>query len=145
MTKPIADARIVVTEHWDYSGGLERLTYQWEGGDVVCISYCFYSALGLYPKDCRLGNVFSVGPYRLRVIWADPFSPYEVLAVRDSPRAWRRIVGYVVSSRLESVYRRLIITAAVWTLAEYNATTVPTWRDLYVVKWVARRFSRAGD
>lgn len=143
--RPVADARIVATEHRDYSGGLEQLTYRWEGGEVVCISYCLCSKLGFDAKNRGPGDVFSIGPYRLRVVWTDPVPPYAVFAVRDGLGAWRRSVWYAISSRLESVYRRLIITAAVWGLAEYNAATIPTWRDLYVVKLVARRVFRSGD
>ena len=145
MRKPTANAKIIVNEHRDFRGGLERLSYQWVGGNVICISYDLAVKLGVDSRVCKPGDVFCVGPYRLRIVWRDPVPPYTVMAMRVGWVAWGRIIFYAVIKRIEKVYRRLILTAAVWGLAEYDDAVVPTWRDLYMVKWMAGLVFKSGD
>lgn len=39
---------------------------------------------------------------------------------------------------LDLVYRRLVITAAVWRLAHFHEGALPIWRDVYVLERVAK-------
>jgi hypothetical protein len=126
-----ADANILISCFYDYRGEPERREYDWQGGRVVCISRQVLGHVSGYKPGMK---VFSVGPFRLRVIDEDYRRVY---CVREGPAGWALALWIATYKALDKVYRRLVITVAVWGLAQWNDATVPTWRDVHVLRRLA--------
>lgn len=119
----------------DALGGIEQVTYTWPAGSHrarIEAPTLIYLCDGVYP---RVGDRLIIGPCRVRVVETN-FMMRSVVVVRDGP-LW---VAWLAASRAgqlaDLVYRRLIITAAVWELANYDQGRVPSWRDLHAVRWL---------
>lgn len=133
-----ADARIL--EHIVRNAvGVERIEFSWEGGERVEVSYRLMQHKSVYIT--RRGNLLTIGPYRLRIIEGDPCRA-TYLCMRDGWKAHLWWGAYRASHILETIYRRLIITAAVWGLGRYVDNAFPTWRDVYMLDWLARKLGR---
>lgn len=129
--------------------GIEQEIIRWNGGPEMVYSKILLNYLpGFNPRrdrDIMPGDVIFIGPYRVRVIkevnggwessatWAS-----DVLLRRDDGLAVLKVWTYRFTRFADRIYRRLLITAAVWGLAYYEERQVPTWRNLKI----ARRFSR---
>jgi hypothetical protein len=118
--------------------GLEQAHYQWEGGRYARVRR---SLLGRDDGSVRVGEVVWAGPYRVRVIRCD-FMLDAVTVVPEEPRAWGDLLTSLTAQLIERVYRRLILTAAIWGLANCDPSTLPTWRDLHVIAWAVRQWGR---
>lgn len=60
----------------------------------------------------------------------------------DSPLAW---AYYRVRQALwlrDIFCIRLVLTLAVWRLADYRPEVIPSWRDIRAVQWLRKRLSR---
>ena len=128
---------IVCHEHYDFRGGVERRDYEWQGGELAYVDHQFLVRDGTSRVTNRVlepGDVISVGPLRLTVIDRREFSIDTYIITCDGWKAWVIYVFYHVTKRLGKIYRRLIITAAVWGLADYHDALVPTWRDVYLLR-----------
>lgn len=93
------------------------------------------------PLPEMTGRVVRLGGLRLRVIDFD----YSRHALEVAPDGFRAASLAVIKPRLRTldlIYRRLIITAAVWHLAAYSEMTVPTYDHLYAVKWLKRKIAK---
>jgi len=133
-----ATGNIVVTRRANPLG-LEQYEYGWQGGDVTILNwYHAREEPGLRHRDFpAAGETFWLGPFKLRVLDSD-FCSLEVWVRRDGWLSWGLAKLYIVGRHLERVYRKLVITAAVWGLARYDGYTVPTWRDVYLLERVAK-------
>lgn len=136
MVEPIA---MSVTR--DAFGGIPQVTFTWPAGASrarISSQMLIYLCDGVWP---RVGDRLTIGPYRVRVVEAD-LVMRSVVVVRDGPL----FIGWLAASRAgrlaDLACRRLIITAAVWGLAGYDAGRVPNWRDLYAVQWALRKARR---
>lgn len=88
-----------------------------------------------------VGRVLRLGSLRLRVIDFDECER----SLEVVPDGFRAAFLVAIKPRLRTldlIYRRLIITAAVWHLAAYSEMTVPTYDDLYAVKWLKRKIAK---
>ncbi len=119
--------------------GPEGFTYTWVQGQT---RDAFINPHLLRATDCRLdewevrpGTILTLGGLRLRVVRNDYPCGY-IIVERDGWRAALRAYGEIARRPADRVYRRLIVTAAVWGLARYNPGMVPTWRDL---RWPWRK------
>ncbi|HUW11212.1 MAG TPA: hypothetical protein VM537_15890 [Anaerolineae bacterium] len=128
---------IVSTIHPDYQGGIERISYEWEGGDVTTVDpYIVGEYRGFEQID---DNRFRIGPYRLRKV-EDEYSWISWTYLRERGLLTDfRVQWHKVGWRLELFYRRCILTLAVWRLAEYRANAYPYWRDVHALRWVAEK------
>jgi hypothetical protein len=132
-----ADARIVVHERRSaLYNRLEGRDYEWQGGKVAAVD--LYLAAWIEGDDSirhlRPGDVFTHGPFRLRVVSREmEFFGDRVLVMRDGLRALLRYRLHRAARLLDLACRRLILTAAVWSLARVDAGRVPTAGDLYAV------------
>jgi len=121
---------------------LEQLAYDWRGGDIVAISHELMKELFAL-NDIYIGNVVSVGPYRIKLIDRDiPMSAWMGVRVRN-PFNWRVGVARLwFTKTLYIIKGRLIVTLAVWNLARYDPATTKAWRDVYILdrmaKWLFR-------
>jgi hypothetical protein len=132
---------IEMTAHYNALGDKERLDFKWIGGDTVGITLmllstaeCSVLKYDRFPFE--LGDRFKFGPFKLRVLevqfWTDT-----VIAIRDR--------GFVTDLRylwhrfgrlFDIAYRRLIVTLAIWNLADCEAGVIPTWRDVHALRRV---------
>lgn len=88
----------------------------------------------------EIGKVYTFPPYRLRIIDnGDMWRWNAYTAVPDTRLWWLAVLRMWLGRHIDLVYRRLILTAAVWGLADYDHTAyvMPTWRDLKIVKRIA--------
>jgi hypothetical protein len=115
-------------------GNIERIEYSWKGkSQKIYLSF----REGLFAGK-GIGDVFSIGPYRLRIIEFD-YSTSQALCVRvDLLFGWWFVFAHRAGRMLDLFYRRLIITASVWGLADYDRCTIPSWRNLHIVKWLIK-------
>lgn len=134
MVEPIA-----ISVWYSALGNIEQVTYTWPAGSHRALVGAFDLRIDWFAL--RPGDQLTIGPYRVRVVETN-FMMRSVVVVRDGP-LWRAWLAASRAGRLaDLVYRRLIITAAVWRLAHYDQGRVPTWRDLYVVQWLQREARR---
>lgn len=63
---------------------------------------------------------------------------YSIKCVRvDYPLWWVIAIAHKSSRILRIVGARIIITLAVWGLADFNGACIPSWRDIKIVKKIA--------
>jgi hypothetical protein len=104
-------------------------TYRWEGGDLVMVDRYVMERITLMDRELEVGDVFSLGPWRLRVLDFDHMMQ-RYLVMRDG---WRSIVrSWVIQGAkpLDRSYRRLILTAHVWGWAKVPQGAVPCRQHL---------------
>ena len=126
-------AFLKVTQRVNPLGKVEQRTYQWVGDSpYVRVRRDFVSGLGIGPYR------INIGPYRLLVIefepWQDTF-----LCVRADKLGALRVALYRATRLLDLAYRRMIVTLAVWNLAEFHPAYVPSWRDIKLVKRLLKK------
>ena len=109
-------------------GMTERIEYEWVGGNVIRINGDFLNELD-YGK-LRIGDVIKIGPYRLRCIELNPWSDFAEFMRADNPWSLFRIWFRTIHGFIEMIYHRIIITLAVWRLADYQQYKEPSWRDI---------------
>ena len=106
---------------------------EWQGGDVIAISYDLpqdaYDGI-LSTRDPQPGATFWLGPFLLRCLAYD-FSCNRIIACRERPvKAQIYALLYRATRTLDWLYRRMVLTLAVWGMARYSPATVPSWRDV---------------
>ncbi len=145
------NGRVVCTTHRNALGMMERIDYAWHGGDIIAISGDVFDYT--FERIPRPGERFTIGPFTLRCI-EDRFYADEIIASREHPAlSYLRYVWYRSTRVIDIAYRRTIVTLAVWKLAEYSDMRIPTWRDVYALRWLvpyvdrkaARKLRRAVD
>lgn len=128
---------IVCQEHYDCIGGIERRDYEWQGGKLAYINRRFMNVVGM-SKAPTSGDIINIGPFQLKVVdqelWGNSY-----IVTRNGWKAQLRYILYHATKILDKVYRRLIVTAAVWGLADYHDALVPTWRDIHLLKKLSER------
>lgn len=126
-------ATLLVTEQTNPLGIKEKREYQWEGKSP----YVRVSLYGRWFPDVEKINgdkEIQIGPYRLLQIDDGRFYSDYLLYVRKDKFGALRVWFYKATRLLDLIYRRAIITLAVWRLADYHEATVPTWRDIKFLK-----------
>lgn len=149
-----ANAYLLFTRISDLKGNPEQITVEWEGpkGGTLAISEAFINEANLIkvlPSSSKLtgcykaisklsrpdiGDIFQVGPYKLKIFEYEPCREIYYLTRLDSPIGSLRATAYRLTRWLGLIYRRLIITAAVWKLADYHEAQIPSWQDLHIAK-----------
>lgn len=123
-------------------GAIEQYRYviapmsEYKGGQIVVGISRLY--LGNEIGAVKLGTVIGIGGYRFRVFDPD-WLVDAYIGVQESDAAWLLSLVYPVLSFAEKIYRRLIVTAAVWGLADYYQGRIPVWQDLHIAQWWAKR------
>lgn len=132
-----ATGMIQVSVFTNALGVRERMEYRWVGPPCVEISSDAYAYRG--PDQPRI----QIGPYRLHLIeWH--YERNSGLFVRTSyPFWWAFVAWHRMNRGADLAYRRIILTLAVWGLAEYASGRIPSWRDIKIVRrlrdWVWKR------
>ena len=106
--------------------GVECYHYVWSGGErITATMHLLQSANGRLP---HIGERLTLGPYAVLVVDYDFLSDTATL-VRFGPRGW--------ADFLATRPGRLIITAAVWGLADVDPHRQPTWQCVHALRWAA--------
>ena len=130
---------MLMTAHYDIRGGIERIDYKFEDGPYVAISGCFYPEMAACPP--KIGDKLELGPYKFRVLEIDILSD-TVMAVQEKwPLWWIAVAWHRVNKLIDIFYRRMIVTLAVWRLADYHEATVPYIGDIHIVQRIKRLFN----
>lgn len=136
------EAMIFITRKDDPKGNPEQFTYEWEGpkDGILRVSEPLLDELRLAPDIPRqwgaIGEIISIGPYQLKIFEFEGRGPTYHLVRIDSLLGNIKVIAYRLTRWLDLAYRRLIITASVWRLAEYRPECYPSWEDLYLYKWL---------
>lgn len=122
---------IQVTREYNSVGALEKQTYKTVGkSPYFRFSWWELNRMGYYkgiPKEICLGQ------YKFVFVERDLFDPYIVYTLKKG-FYWLRVLQSPMLKMLDVIYRRIIITLAVWNLATYNAARLPCWRDIKLFK-----------
>jgi hypothetical protein len=115
----------------------ESLTAEWEGKSPYTYVSFFLVDRGEAMR-IKGDEEIQIGPYRLLKVDTD-WSMGAWLYVRKDRLGALRIALYKSTRLLDLIYRRLIITLAVWRLADYHQHTIPTWRDIKGLKGFVKK------
>jgi hypothetical protein len=119
-----------VTVRTNELGVREALNYEWRGKSP----YIRLSG-NLIEDDVAITQKRDLvfGPYRLKFV--EYYRAEDIgLYVRADKLGALRVTLYRLTRLLDLIYRRCIITLAVWGLAKYSQVSIPSWRDIYIFK-----------
>lgn len=114
-------------------GGREQITYRILGkSPLFRFTGAFIdSTVGVVAITQKCDLRF--GPYVFKFMSHEEQSDCAVYVLKN-PRGYLAFFLYHSTRVLDLIYRRSIITLAVWRLAEFRRDTIPTWRDIYILK-----------
>lgn len=121
-------------------GMREQTTYEWDESDGDPMARLNGSALctfdGVVRMMTRSGDVLQLGNLRVRVITYD-YCSNQYTIMQDGWRAWfSAFLWNPLTETIDLIYRRSIITLAVWGLAKFNRGAQPAWQDIYALAWI---------
>lgn len=116
-------------------GKQEAINYAWKGkSPYVRITGELVKRLGPYQP---FPESLEIGPYKLLLIEKEPWIDCALYVRSDRVGALRAAL-YRSTRLLDLIYRHLIITLAVWQLADFHQGYIPTWRDIKALKRFAK-------
>lgn len=119
----------------------EQRSYEWHGPEN---GVAWVDVWDLPPTYRRLnpGDTFSIGGLKVRILEYHPeMDRYYVVRDKGTVTALQ-YQAFRLLWRLDHIYRKAVLTAAVWGLATYKPHTVPHWRDVYLLDRLAKWWSR---
>jgi hypothetical protein len=130
-------AYIKITVQTNSLGVREAVNYEWGGKSP----YTYISPPVFITPEIKKINgdkEIQIGPYRLLKV-KDAYHLDCALYVRKDKLGALRVALYKSNRLFDMIYRRLIITLAVWKLADFSEARVPTWQDIYLLKGFAKK------
>lgn len=125
------NAQLMITNFFNPIGLLERQEFEWRGKSrSVEVSNSILWDLNISQSEKEI----QIGPYRLVLLRRSGFSDTCLYIRKDYPLWWLLVFWHKAIPVLDLIYRRFIITLAVWNLADYNRAVIPTWRDIRLFK-----------
>lgn len=122
--------------------GVESETFEWVGGPKAKVDLSVIGeVMGSY--NFGEGDSFEIGPYRLRIIEFRYESRMADCVRMDYPFWWWFVFSHHAFRWLRIAKARLIITLAVWGLADYHPATIPSFSYIHAVRWLAGLFHRS--
>lgn len=125
------DARLTYTLHPHQISPLGRVEWEWQSGknNVAAID-----ELLLVRSGCQIENeIITVGSHRLRVL-DKRYLGRCWLVTPDGYKARLLKVTYSFKCAFEWFYHRLMLTLAIWGLADHTPGMIPSWRDIRIIK-----------
>lgn len=122
--------------------GVESETFEWKGGPKVLVDHRIVgsAARGFNFSE---GDSFNIGPYCLRIIEIR-FESLMIDCIRlDYPLWWWFVFSHHAFRWLRIAKARFVITLAVWGLADYHPSRIPSFSDIHAVRWLAGLFHRS--
>jgi hypothetical protein len=136
-------AWITVTNQYDFRGGIERRDYRWEGDSPYTrVSWIKYHEDFGIEAPLEVGQRIVIGQFHLRVVENEEWYQRSLCIREDYWLWWLPFITRPISRFAEIVYRRFIITLAVWRLADYNEAVISTWHDIHALRWIAKRLGK---
>ena len=129
------DSTIVVTVHRNQLGMVEKRTHEWMG-DSPYVRIDRGVLRELFESDSP--DKVKIGQYQLLKVDDNPWE-FSVLYVLDNPLGHLKVVAYKIVRWLDLIYRRAVITLAVWNLADFSHAAIPSWQDVRFLKWLVRK------
>lgn len=127
---------ILVIEHRNTLGVRDAINYKWQGDDEV------YLVPSLFPDEIdftKREHILNIGPFQLYSVGFD-WESGRLHAFRVRGFFWWIPVVIYKSTRIfDLIYRRVIITLAVWGLADYQQQRVPYYGDIHIMQWIKRK------
>ena len=120
--------KLIVHRQMNTLGVIEKIDYSWEGPPEVLISHDLLCELNFTIDNHEKINI---GPYRLRLIENDYWQGRSHYIRMDYPLWWLRVLSYRMTRVFDLIYRRFILTLAVWGMADYNAAAIPHRKDIH--------------
>jgi hypothetical protein len=130
-------AYLQVTVKTNAIGKREAINYEWVGeSPYVRIGWHLLSEIVGFGGGDR--TKIQIGPYKLLRVQDDPAWD-SVLYVRADKLGALRVALYKSTRLLDLFYRRLIVTLAVWNLAEFTPAAIPSWRDIKLIERLLKK------
>ena len=132
-------SQIIVHNQYNHATyELESQWHEWRGDNPLALIQVMddYADRDL-KKRLEAGGIITLGDLRLRIVdVGERFANNQWVVARDGWRArWYQYSRQYTRS-IDTFYRRLILTVAIWGLADYNRWNnvgeLPSWRHL---KW----------
>lgn len=112
-------------------GKREAITYTWKGeSPYVRITWGLLSDIA---PGVQAPERLQLGPYRLLFV-EDEYHWGTAIYVQEDRFGALRVALYKSTRLLDLIYRRTIITLAVWRLADFNPAAIPSWKDIKALK-----------
>lgn len=113
-----------------------RRTYEWIGGDLIRLGHGLIDKAnnGVSAHLLNTGDVFSLGPHRLRVVEQRPWKRMVVVVRQRNLGTWLLYIGHRWSRVFDLFYRRFVLCLAIYELASYDPALIPSWRDVHVFR-----------
>jgi len=124
-------AQLLITNSYNPLGLIERRDFEWRGKSrsvEVTNNVLWDLDISRFEKEIQ------IGPYRLVLLGRKDYSDTCLYIRKDYPLWWLLVFWHKAIPVLDLIYRRFIITLAVWNLADYNRAVVPNWRDIRLFK-----------
>lgn len=134
-----ANAQLIFHTQYDFRGNIEQIICEWDGpkDGIVGVSGICLDEVGwrsTSPNFPPMGEVIEIGPYKLKAFERDVPRDVTYFIRQDSIVGRLRATIYHITRSFDLIYRRLIITASVWKLADYEPGKIPAWQDLHIVQ-----------
>lgn len=116
-------------------GYRELITWDWEGPPETLVAWEILDNIGISDK----AESIDIGGYRLALIERYPERMQNHYIRKDYPFWWMHVLSAKLARPLSLAFHRLILTLVVWNLADHNPYTVPSWKDIKIVKRLSKR------
>ena len=125
------EGQLIITRKVNALNMIEGYDFRWEGGPTCIIGLCSFS--GSLIKWIK-PDIAQIGPYRLKLIERDYIMDRATLVRLDFPFWWFIVFSNKMTHWLDLIYRRTIITMAVWKLANYDGAILPSWHNIKIFR-----------
>ena len=109
--------------------------------------YRFYKLLGGNKVDVSIDDIYlanphlkaipkqiTIGTYKLRVMELDYSQNVAHCVAMKTPLSYVPVILYKAGILIDVIYRKLILTMGIWGLADCYSHTVPSYRDIKLVR-----------
>lgn len=122
-------------EHVDRSAfGVETKTVELVGGPLFFVERWYVDG------PVKVGAIVDRFGYKMRIIDDSYLTLTCILA--DWPMAWWVVLMHKVKRVAKLIGARMILTLAVWNLADFNPAREPSWRDIWAVKYALAKWQK---
>lgn len=136
MSEPPLGAigEIILSQRFnEWTGRHETEVKAWRGGSLAYLSDYALMEWGYHPDSLLIGQRLTIGPYHVRVIKYDWLV---WLVHRESLPGYVQMLRYRLSLWLREINVRVLLTLAIWGLANYKLQSREeiTWKHVKLVR-----------
>lgn len=115
------------------------IAWEWHGPPVAEVG--LRTLRGIIDRDeMETGKRFNLGPYPVKIIDSDTMG--RVVIARTDKHPWLYALRYRLTTVSDNLTARIVLTLAIWGLAQWPGDETPTWRHVAKVwrkRWGAFR------